>query len=161
MGFISYKKSHWMLWKDSVKSLKKMLWARQCGRCRKFLWKHRGLLHSNCFKSVLKFSLHFMETINGNERCCFLVTQNSYSGIQTQRKGLGPAWKDWHINSHSHVLNYYKMHKVCVYHFLWFLTLTGFFDQHVNYWFQPHWLKMTFSELFYIAVSKVGVLLLS
>lgn len=138
-----------------------MLWARQCGRCRKFLWKHRGLLHSNCFKSVLKFSLHFMETINGNERCCFLVTQNSYSGIQTQRKGLGPAWKDWHINSHSHVLNYYKMHKVCVYHFLWFLTLTGFFDQHINYWFQPHWLKMTFSELFYIAVSKVGVLLLS
>lgn len=82
-----------------------------------FFQKHR-LLHSDCFQNVLKFSLHFIETINGNERCCSLVTQNSYSRIHTKRKGVGPASKDWHINNHSHVLNYNKMLKLCVYHFL-------------------------------------------
>lgn len=35
-------------------------------------------------------------------------------------------------DSLSHVLNYNKMHKVCTYHFLWFLSVTGFSDQQLT-----------------------------
>lgn len=43
--------------------------------------KAQDLLLSNYSKSILKFSLRFIETANGNERCHLMKRQNS--GIHT------------------------------------------------------------------------------
>lgn len=60
-------------------------------------WQNaRRILHSNCFKSVFKISLHFKETETGNEVIQskgFICQEDIYSGLVLGCSGLVLVWR--------------------------------------------------------------------